>query len=219
MVLLGFGSDHGILPSCTHEVVTVMFSHTRTSFNIAVAISLICVSAGYCQEQSDPRPIPKTDTVCVAYWGEVVEITKKSITIQPPSRNLRPQTFDLSEALAEGRIPNTPRIIPTRPGGYKVSPNCMYRLKDVRVGDLVSIEYAKIQDRVICDHISIQKRPGGRVPPLPEEAEALRRPPPSPSGAPPTHHVPYHELMNAHWDSVERLPLAPPPREVIRPGA
>ena len=44
-------------------------------------------------------------------------------------------------------------------------------------------DYVVIDGAVTCDHICIQKRPGGRMPPLPKEAEDLRRLPPAASGS------------------------------------
>ncbi|HUR54088.1 MAG TPA: hypothetical protein VMZ71_08145, partial [Gemmataceae bacterium] len=75
--------------------------------------------------------------------------------------------------------------------------------------------------KVICDHINISKRPGGKVPPLPKEAEDLMR-------TTAYTYIPYHERMQAHLDLVERgipypahfpyrrFPVAPPPRPVKR---
>ncbi len=197
---------------------------------------IFCVEPVRGQEPAGPPPVPKTDAMRVPYWGEITQIAKKSITVQSPILTATPMVFELSEDLMAGKVPNTPRALPGRLQTYKVFPSYMYRLDDVHVGDLVSIEYAHIGGRVICDHICIQKRPGGRVPPLPDEAEALRRPPPLPPGIPPTFYIPYHERMNAHWDLVDHripypehfgplrkfpppLPLAPPPREVNRTPA
>jgi hypothetical protein len=102
----------------------------------------------------------------------------------------------------------------------------MYRLGDVKPGDQVSICYAYLGGESICDHICIQKRPGGRVPPLPDEAEALRKRPRIP-GDPEIPHVRYDEWINAYWDLEDkgipfpekfgpnrRWPVAPMPREL-----
>lgn len=103
-----------------------------------------------------------------------------------------------------------------------------YRLEDVKVGDQVGIIYAHIGDADICDHICINKRPGGRVPPLPEGAVVPKRYLPNlPKGFVPLSSIPYHERMNAYWDledkgipypekfgTYRRWPVAPMPREV-----
>jgi hypothetical protein len=159
----------------------------------------------------------------VPYWGAVTELTKTTITIQFPNHKVKPKTFRVSETLAAGKIPMEPRLFPGQQRGYHVSASDMYRLTDVNVGDWVFIHYAHLGDQDICDHIGIQKRPGGRVPPLPEEAEALRRP----KGPPDPRHIRYDEEMNAYWDledkgipypqkfgPLRRWPVAPMPREV-----
>jgi hypothetical protein len=83
-----------------------------------------------------------------------------------------------------------------------------------------------------CDCISISKRPGGRVPPLPEGAENLKPPVPDlPPGVIFLSMIPYHERMNAYWDLEDKgipypekfgkyrqWPVAPMPREVKPPG-
>jgi hypothetical protein len=174
--------------------------------------------------------------VNVPYTGHVTEITKGSITIQSPGEN--PKTFAVSETLAAGKTPIKPRLIPSRRDGYFVPPSQMYRLTDVKVGDAVEIRYAHLGNLNTCDHICIRKRPGGLVPPLPAEAEALDNPaeilkakfpqvPPDILKEMNDHYIPYHEWMNAHWDLEDRgipypekfgkqrrFPVAPPPREV-----
>jgi hypothetical protein len=135
----------------------------------------------------------------------------------------------VSEALAAGQIPMHPRLIAGQPRGYTVPASVMYRLMDVKVGDWIDICYAHLGDADICDHICIKKRPGGRVPPLPDEAEAFRRPKRFP-GQPEVIHIRYDELINAYWDLEDhgtaypekfgpdrRFPVAPMPREVKVP--
>ncbi|MBX9622203.1 MAG: hypothetical protein K2X82_00155 [Gemmataceae bacterium] len=73
-------------------------------------------------------------------------------------------------------------------GGFapNLSPSETYRLSDVRVGDEVNV-YGKVADgRVVCTSISIERRPGGRVPPAPGEDPGTADP--------------YHERKNAHQD-------------------
>jgi hypothetical protein len=170
--------------------------------------------------------------------GIVTEVTKDSITVECPERMVqgaRPgpggttiwepkvlaavpaKRFAVSEVLAAGGVPKEPR-----PGSfpYRVSENEMYRLTDVKVGDWVVIRYAQVVGVDTCDHIRIVKRPGGRVPPLPEGVKEISV-------------IPYHERMNAHWDLEDKgipfpesfarrgfprsFPIAPMPREVPMP--
>jgi hypothetical protein len=153
----------------------------------------------------------------VPYAGTVTEVTKDSITIQwTASPGEKPKKFLVSETLAVGKFATEARFLPGQTHGYRIFPSQMYRLTDVKVGDWVGIKYAHIGDMDICDHICINKRPGGRVPPLPEEAAKLWE-----------DRIPYHELMNAYWDLEDkgipypekfgfgrRFPVAPMPREV-----
>jgi len=180
-----------------------------------------------------PRPQPPAvpgDGGHLAYWGQVTQLTKMSITIQGPDLTIPQQQFGLSDDLAAGKMPNPQRPLPGRPQTQSVSPQFLYRITDVRVGDEVTILYSKFMGRGTCNYVTIDKRIGGHIPPLPEEAENLRRGPPRPPGAPPREYIPYHEWMNAHWDLVDhgisnpehfgrkrKLATAPPPRKVVPP--
>jgi hypothetical protein len=134
--------------------------------------------------------------------------------------------------LAAGGVPKDPRRGANRPNGYFVSEANMYRLVDVKVGDWVGIIYSRVDGVDTCDHISITKRPGGRVPPLPEGVEKPRLP--RVEGIPDRPFIRYHERMNAYWDLedhgipypekfgersgyIRRFPIAPMPREVPIP--
>jgi hypothetical protein len=149
-------------------------------------------------------------------------LTKTSITIQfDNQKDQKPKQFMVSETLAAGKFAMERRRKPGQPSWPSVMPAEMYRLTDVKVGDWVLIMYAHLEGGDICDHIQIQRRPGGKVPPLSEEAD----PPTQPvSGTP---RIRYHEYMNAYWDLEEngipypekfgafrRFPLAPMPRAV-----
>ena len=173
---------------------------------------------------------PPGDFMNQIYRGATVTvITKDSITVQtrvllwraarpgPGGSTLwhtevvpaePPKRFAVSEVLAAGGIPKVPR------GNYSVRYNTMYRLTDVKVGDSVYVIYSKANGMCTCDHIKIVKRPGGRVPPLPE-------------GVKERSFIPYHEYQNAYWDledkgipypehfkHLRRWPLAPPPRAI-----
>jgi hypothetical protein len=176
------------------------------------------------------KPPTKVEFVNRDYQqGTVTAVTRDSITIQSPEMTRMTQRFDpdgvkrwvtevlqaqppkqfaVSEVLAAGGVPMEPR------GSYRVFEDYMYRLTDVKVGDWVNIKYARVDGVNTCDHINIRKRPGGRIPPLPE-------------GVREHSFIPYHEYMNAYWDledkgipfpghfkHLRRWPVAPPPREV-----
>ena len=191
------------------------------------------------QEPQKNYPRPNNDAVNVLYYGSVVAITKTAITVQGLVES--PHEFLLSETLATGQVPTKPRTIPTRQRGYLIPPSYMYRITDVKVGDLVIISYACLGDADICDHICIDKRPGGLIPRLPKEGEDYDRPEgflkrARPNGNIPKKlledfqsrpYIPYHERRNAHWDLVDKgipypekfghkrlWPVAPMPREV-----
>ena len=191
-----------------------------------------------------PPPEPTIDSRNSLYSGTVTEVTKTSISIRWSSDD-KPKKFSVSETLAAGKVPIEARAIaiPNQkvvPGRGFVPPQFMYRLTDVKVGDLVAIFYAHLGEEDICDHICIQKRPEGRVPPLPEEAEKLLNPAEIvksklPPGAwrpdPNLQYIPYHERKNAYWDLEDkgipypekfgrdrRFPIAPMPRDVSITG-
>ena len=181
-------------------------------------------------------PPPVGNAVNVPYRGIVIEVMKNAITIQGAGEE--PKVFAVSETLAAGKVPSKPRQLPGRRQGYHVAETSMYRLTDVKVGDWVQISYAHVNGVSICDHINIFKRPGARMPALPDEAEALRNPEAvwkaqHPDRAVPPDfnrklgYFPYHEEMNAYWALVDkgipypekfgekrRWPVAPMPREV-----
>jgi hypothetical protein len=172
-------------------------------------------------------PMPWKDSTGLNYTGTVTEVTKATITILWPGQ-MEPKTFTMSETLASGGFATRGRL---RPDGTAPSrfPSYRYRLKDVKVGDHVNIDFAHLAGADICDAICILKRPGGRVPPLPEGAEN----PNAHMDLPPEIRfrltIRYHEWQNAYWDLEEkgipypekfgpfrRWPIAPMPREVKR---
>jgi hypothetical protein len=168
---------------------------------------------------------PTKDAVNIYYSGTVTEVTKDSITVRWPGE--QPKKFAVSAALAAGEIPKEPRLLPGMKQPYTVRDCLRYRLTDVAVGDEVWIAYAHLGDEDICDHICINKRPNGLVPPLPEGAEAPRRYAAEIKKRKPYLFIPYHEKMNAYWDledhgipypekfgPLRRFPVAPMPREV-----
>jgi hypothetical protein len=154
-------------------------------------------------------------------------VTKDSITIQwPDLPDKKPKRFAVSQTLAAGKMPKERRLPPGPVRPNPMMPEFMYRLTDVKVGDLVTILYARVNGVDICDHICIKRRPGGLVPPLPKEAEELRDvsrhereayKAKFPNGPVPEwlakRPVPYHELINDYWAR-----QAPMPREKGRIG-
>jgi hypothetical protein len=131
-----------------------------------------------------------------SFTGRVQDVTVDSITIigdgiQCVGDHIIRGTkrYFASETLLRGEM------------GKRLGYGDMYRLKDVKTGDVVSIFYDRISDRYICTHIAILRRPGGRVPPSPGEPEnSIFR---------------HHERMNAQQDLEEKgIPLpakyAPP---------
>ena len=212
----------------------------RLGTSLSILLLILCVSAiRGDEEDSKPPPPPTHDRTGLLYGGMVTDVTKTAITIQWAKEP--PKEFALSVDLLVGRVPKKPNPLPGKAQGYTVPPMFMYPLADVKVGDVVAIYYTHLGKLDICDHISIQKRPGGRVPPLPQEAEDLlntaaimkaKLPPgtPLPPSLRDAVHIPYHEKQNAHWDLVDKgipypekfgakrlWPVAPYPHEV-KPG-
>jgi hypothetical protein len=180
-------------------------------------VVVACVIAGQSAPRaSDPRE-PRGEEVGISYWGVCTGVTKDSITVQ--YKDWKPRTFPVNDVLARGDFQMYPRI--GRPP-YRPRESCMYPLTDVKVGDWVNLKCARVDGKVICDHINISKRPGGKVPPLPKEAEDLMR-------TTAYEYIPYHEQMDALWNLQDhgipypakfgvrrKFPEAPPPREVKR---
>ena len=176
---------------------------------------------------SDPWE-PQWNDANVPYWGTVTEVTKATITIQ--YKDWKPKSFPVSDVLARGDIPMHPRLGTVR-GRYSVSASSMYRLTDVKVGDWVHISYSHVNGVSTCDHICITKRPGGKVPPLPKEAEELNMAPVAYRHLMRDKHIYYHERKNAYWAVLDdgaawpkeygSQPVyhpAPPPRLKVRVG-
>lgn len=179
-----------------------------------------------------PPPEPRNDAGGVPYWGIVTEITRETISVRVDLPGQVAKRFKLSPTLAAGQPALYPRPLPSRPQLYTVHNGDTYRIADVRVGDHVVVRYSSINGAIECDHVRIIKRPGGRVPPIPDEADALFRPKQRDPRRPAPLWFPHHEVVNAHLDLEERgipfpehfgpyrrFPVAPPPREVVRPPA
>ena len=210
----------------------------RIAFGVAAVITL-GVPAAFAQHSADyysaqplkpspPRPVRPGGMGPTTYWGTVTELGKDSITVRYGDE--KPVRFPVSETLASGGFAKEGRPFPAPARPHLVSPSFMFRLKDVKVEDRVHLLNVVIDGTVTCDHISITKRPGGRMPSLPKEAEDLRRPEPPPPGfGDPPPYIPYNEYWDAYWDLEDkgipypekfgkkrRFPAAPMPREVNR---
>jgi hypothetical protein len=217
----------------------------------AVILAILTLLAGFSHRAlaQEPAPHVKTQTkpteptegtIGWLYWGTVKELTKDSMTVECWGE--KPKKFAVSETLAAGKVPKEPRLRPDGTKLYDPSTADMYRLTDVKVGDWVMILYARLGGVDICDHIRITKRPGGLVPPLPEEADwlasiegkltAKARASMSPATLAKiremdAQRIRYHERQNAYWDLEDkgipyperlgpfrRFPTAPMPREL-----
>lgn len=132
------------------------------------------------------RPKGKGWTLRDDFWGVVTAVNHSGITIRGarPFRGEaeRVQTFPFELGLASAtRVP---------PGGHVN--DTVYLPTDVRVGDVVRIEFADDGVEAVCERITIRRRPGGRVPPGYCKGDTLR----------------HHERMNAHQDLEEKdIPL------------
>src|SRR5262245_12282900 len=168
-------------------ILDMRWNLMRQSIWLAALAPFLCLVAGSSAEAAPPDeqpplrrpPEPRDGDVNVSYWGTVTELTKTSITIRfDNQRDHRPKIFLASETLAAGKFATERRMKLGKKTGHSVSPVEMYRLTDVKTGDWVLISYAHLDGVDTCDHICIQKRPGGRVPPLPKGAENLEPPVP-----------------------------------------
>jgi len=213
----------------------------RITLLLAAAITLgdsPAASAQYDRELSSKPQPPRAGTTGRGwYYGTVTELTKDSITVTFGKE--KHELFPLSDILRSGGFAKWESPVPGWPS-FSVMPSQMYRLKDVKTGDMVSIEYSAIAGAITCDNIRITKRPGGRVPPLPDEAEKLRNPLELLKARFPNDwerkkdrykafvYIPYHEEMNAYWDLEDkgipypekfgdkrRFPVAPMPRKKV----
>ena len=160
----------------------------------------------------DGQPPRKSTIGVYSPQGTVTELSKQFITIQVPGEAAK--RFVVSDTLAAGKTPSERRPRPIAP--YPLATADKYRLTDVNIGDRVQVIYAVMNGVEVCDHIRIIQRPGGLVPPLPEDAGEQDR-------------LRYHERMNAYWNLKDngiaypahfgpsrRFPEAPMPHEVKR---
>jgi hypothetical protein len=84
--------------------------------------------------------------------GQLVFVKVNQVPAPPPRK------FPLSSLLAEGKAYT------------KRGPEHSYRIADVKLGDWVEVTYHKRPDKTdCCDNICIWRRPGGTVPPAPDD--------------------------------------------------
>ena len=113
------------------------------------------------------------------FRGTVTELTRDTITLRLNTEELR--SFPVGMILRSG-------------GFWEGEHPRTYRLVDVKVGDRVSITCLKLNEELRCETICIQRRPGGRVPPCPDEK--------------PDSLLKWHERANAYQDFEEQgIPL------------
>ena len=108
------------------------------------------------------------------YFGFVTAVTAKSITISCPGYEEKTQEIGPAGGIVKTIIRNVPPLPPRtfkacealENGGWsqKFGSSRSYGLLDVRIGDRVDIRCHQEKGVDICDDISIQRRPGGKVP-------------------------------------------------------
>ncbi|HYH67781.1 MAG TPA: hypothetical protein VD866_24000 [Urbifossiella sp.] len=136
--------------------------------------------------QAKPRP---RVAVNQGQRGRVIAFDKESLTINPAvqmltqlDRKAPPRRFVFSATL--------------KAGGYEpqILNQFRYAMADLKVGDIIQVEYDRLGDVETCTMFSILSRPGGRVPPARDPN--------------PLHSSQHHERANAEQDLVERgIPL------------
>lgn len=97
------------------------------------------------------------------YGGEVIALTEDTITVRLWERI--PRAFPVTLALVSDRVP------------FEHGPGMGYRLRDVRLGDLVDLDTVQTPNGFVCTGIGIGRRPGGVIPPGddPDVPEFARR--------------------------------------------
>jgi hypothetical protein len=144
-----------------------------------------------------PSPIPRKVVYSPEpFMGTVTAITAETITVRGPRAASR--RFAFSPHLAAGGVwpgwswdtNQHPPVSIAHPPGLPAQ----YRARDVQVGDVVAIEHSRVDGVDTCDDVCIYRRPGGRVPPAPDES--------------PDQGYRWHERMNAYQDLEEKgIPL------------
>jgi hypothetical protein len=123
----------------------------------------------------------------------VTSATGEVTTLRADQAVLR---FRLSEALAAGEIPRYLGI------GGQAFPPYLYRITDVQVGDRIQLVGQHWDGVPTCNGISIERRPGGKVPPCPGEEPDVS--------------VRHHERMNAAQAREEKASPTPGKSDGLR---
>ena len=158
---------------------------------MALTLAVMISSATLAMQVPAPAPDPRAPSVKpleVAPWpnirqplngeffvGTVTEVARDAITLKLPKGQT--QRFPVGSCLASGGF---------FPDQYPRT----YRLSDVAVGDTIHICCLELNGVLRCETICIHRRPGGRVPPNPDQ------PPDSPWK--------WHESCNAEQDFEEK---------------
>jgi len=126
-----------------------------------------------------PEPGLRSPSNGESFRGTVTELTRETITLHLVTGKLR--LFPLGMVLKSGQY-------------YEGEHPDRYRLADVKVGDQVTISCLELNGELRCETICIRRRPGGRVPPCPDEK--------------PDTYLKWHERANAYQDFEEKgIPL------------
>lgn len=124
----------------------------------------------------------------VEFARETITVTDREGDVKVLRRSDEPhRKFTLSNSLARGDTGDSPMF----------QGNTAYRASDVRIGDEVQLDLSGPREQKVCVRILIERRPGGRVPPAPQETVYEGRP----------HH---HEFQNVlqDWESGSPIPEA-----------
>jgi hypothetical protein len=137
------------------------------------------------QEEQFRAPAPRPVEV---RWfdGEITALDAVSFTVRDNKQSLI--RFGLTPQLAAGGVAD------------KLLVFAHHRFSDLKVGDRVTLEYRDAGGPKVCFHVQIRKRPGGLIPPAQDQNRK---------------HARYHDVMNAHWDTVDR---AIPTPEHLKPN-
>jgi hypothetical protein len=160
-----------------------------TSMTACFALFMTSVPA---RDISAPHPAPQlidhTDLrQYVLVQGMVTTLSRNSISVLTLEGTTR--RFIFCEPLAQGLRPWGPPYSTTGSGPAATNSE-RYFVSDLRIGDIVQLFCFRVKGVDACYYFTIKRRPGGRVPPAPDEND----------GAP--HR--YHEMMQAYQDHEEK---------------
>ena len=108
-------------------------------------------------------PYPNECAIEYYYTAWVTDVADQSISLRGARDNIE-RTFQLSASLAAGQGPTS---VKDHNKPYFGESDLKYRRADVLIGDRVRVYFGRVNGVDICDAISIERRPGGHVPPPP----------------------------------------------------